>query len=62
MPRLTVHPRMISRERAIADHVPQHHHPPDVQLSHLREHRLQRRPIAVDVREDGNHGLGFLGG
>ena len=54
------HPQTIIRERAIADHVAEHHHPPHAQLRHLREHRLQCGSVSMDVREDGDHDSVFF--
>ena len=52
------HPQTIIRKRPVADHVPQHHHPPDPQFRYLREHRFQGGSVTVDIREDGDHASG----
>ena len=49
------HPQTVIRERPVADHIAQHQHALHAQRLRLREHRLQRRPVAMDVGENREH-------
>ena len=43
------HPQTIIGEWPIANHITQDQHPRDTQRLHLIQHRLERRPVAMDI-------------